>query len=163
SSGTIEGNLISGVGCGSCIGAGNRQSPAFYIFQKNRSVGNAQGGVLVGGSDYDGVLHASLLPVAPGTTFDSVTALIKENDLSDNNSDPNSSFGIRLMAIIPRIPATQSESNITVNVTDNRITNNSIGISIDAGFPFRADPRLWTAGLSTTFAGNTISASKKTP
>jgi hypothetical protein len=114
--------LITGVGCGSCIGAGNRLSPAFYIFQKNRSVGNAQGGVLVGGSDYDGVLHPSLLPLAPGTTFDSVKAVINENDLSNNNQDPNFSFGIRLMAIIPGIPATQSDSNIIVNVTDNRIT-----------------------------------------
>jgi hypothetical protein len=67
------------------------------------------------------------------------------------------------MAIIPGIPATQSDSNITVNATDNKITNNSIGVSIDAGFSYRADPRLFTAGLSATFAGNTISASKNTP
>jgi hypothetical protein len=163
SSGTIEGNLITGVGCGICIGAGNRQSPAFYTFQKNRSVGNAQGGLLVGGSDYDGVLYPQLLPVAPGTSFDSVTAVIKENDLSDNNKDTSFSFGIRLMAFIPNTPATQSESNITVFATDNRITNNTVGITIDAGFPWRSDARLWTTSLSATFAGNTISFSKLTP
>ena len=163
SSGTIEANLITGVGCGSCIGAGNRQSPAFYTFQKNRLVGNSQGGVLVAGSNYDGVVHPALLPVAPGTTFDSVTAVITENDLSDNNQEPKSSFGIRLMAIIPPIAAAQSTANITVNVISNKITNNSVGVTIDAGFPFRADPRLWTAGFRATFAGNTISASKNTP
>ena len=161
SSGVIEENLIMGVGCGSCISAGNQDAPANYSFLRNRSVENVFGGVLVAGSSYDGVHNPALLPVAPGTTFDSVAAVISGNDLSDNNHDPNLSFGIRLFAIDSGIPAAQSAGNLTVSVTNNTITNNSFGVVIDAGFPFRADQRLWTASFRTTFSGNTISGSNR--
>jgi hypothetical protein len=46
-------------------------------------------------------------------------------------------------------------------VTNNTVTNNSFGISIDAGFPFRADERLWTASIQATFGGNIISGNKR--
>ena len=49
---------------------------------------------------------------------------------------------------------------MAVNVINNTITNNSLGVSVDAGFPFRTDQRLWTASFRTTFTGNTISGSK---
>jgi len=161
SSGVIEENFIAGVGCGGCLSAGNQRAPASYSFLRNRSFNNAFVGVLVLGSSYDGVQNQALLPVAPGTTFDSVTAVISGNDLSDNNHDPNFSAGIRLFAIIPPIPAAQSAGNLTVSVSNNTITNNAFGVTIDAGFPFRADPRLWTASFRTTFSGNIISGSKK--
>lgn len=162
SSGVIGGNFIAGVGCGSCLSAGNQNAPASYSFLGNRSVKNAYVGVLVDGSSSDGVYDPALLPVAPGTTFDSVTAVISGNDLSQNNQDPKSSSGIRLFAIHPSIPTAQRAGNLTASVTNNTITNNSIGVSIDAGFPFRADQRLWTASFSTTFSGNTIAGSKTT-
>ena len=107
------------------------------------------------------VHNPALLPVAPGTIFDSVAAVISGNDLSDNNQDPNFSSGIRLAAILPGIPAAQSAGNLRVSVTNNTITNNSLGVSIDAGFPFRADQRLWSASFGITFSGNTVSGSKR--
>jgi hypothetical protein len=36
-------------------------------------------------------------------------------------------------------------------------------VSVDAGFPFRADQRFWTASFRTTLTGNTISGSKQAP
>ena len=162
SSGVIEENFIEGAGCGSCIMAGNKQSPAAYSFLRNRSVGNLYVGVLVAGSP-DGVQHPSLLPIAPGTIFDRVTAVISGNDLSDNNADPNFSSGIRIFAINTGIPTPQSTGNVTVTVINNTVTNNSFGVSIDAGFPLRADARLWTADFQATFSGNIISENKRTP
>jgi hypothetical protein len=163
SSGTIEENFIEGANCGSCIMAGNQHSPAAYSFLRNRSVSNLAAGVLVAGSSYDGVRHPSLLPVVPGTTFDRVTAVISGNDLSDNNADPNFSSGIRFLAINPSIPTAQSTGNVTATVIYNTITNNSFGVSFDAGFPFRTDARLWTASFQATFSGNIISGNKRTP
>ena len=159
SSGTIEENLIDGNGCGACLSAGNKATPARYSFLRNRSVKNELAGVLVSGSSYDGVQSPALVPPSPGTVFDDVTADVSDNDVSDNNRYPTFSTGIRLFAILPGIPAAQSTGKLKATVTNNTITNNSFGVSIDAGFPFRTDTRLWSAKFQTTFFGNTIVAS----
>jgi len=163
SSGVIEQNFIIGAGCGTCISAGNNEAPAHYSFLRNRSVENVFAGVLVAGSSYGGVLHPALLPVAAGTTFDSVTAVISDNNLSDNNHDPHFTSAIRLFAFIPGVPTAQTGADLDVSVTNNTLMNNSFGVKIDAGFAFRADQRTWTAGFRTIFSGNSISGSKRTP
>ena len=159
--GIIVENFIETAGCGSCLMAGNKHSPAAYSFVRNRSVSNAFAGVLVAGSP-DSVQHPDLLPVAPGTIFDHVSAAIIGNDLSDNNADPSFSSGVRFFAINTGIPTPQSTGNVTAAVINNTITNNSFGISIDAGFPLRADARLWTASFQAAFSGNIISDNKRT-
>jgi hypothetical protein len=162
SRGSIEGNFVSGLGCGSCLSAGNQDTPARYSFLRNRAIDNVYQGVLVAGSSYDGVQDPALLSTAPGTIFDSVTAVIDGNDLSDNNHAPDLSYGVRLFAIIPGIPTAQSTGNLQVSVTNNTILNNSIGVSIEAGFAYRSDPRLWGANFHATFSGNAIVGSKGT-
>jgi hypothetical protein len=67
------------------------------------------------------------------------------------------------MPINSGIPTPQSAGNITATVTNNTITNNPFGVSIDAGFPLRADARLWTASVQATFFGNIIAGSKQSP
>jgi len=163
SSGVIEENFITGATCGSCISAGNQQTPANYLFLRNRSVNNVGAAVLVGGSSYDGVEDTRLLPVAPGTTFDQITAVINGNDLSNNNQDPNFSAGIRFFAINLGIPTAQNTGNVTATVINNTVMGNSFGVTIDAGFPYRADQRLWNASFSVAFSGNVISGSKRSP
>src|SRR5437667_1101608 len=161
-SGVIEENFFVGNGAGGSMAAGNKSSPASYWFRKNRVVNNKSEGVGVAGSNLGGS-NPVLLPVAPGTIFDSVTAVISGNDVRDNNQIPNFTSGIRLLVIVPTIPVPQAAGNLSVSVTDNTIANNALGVSIDAGFPDRTDPRLWTGNLRASFDGNSISGSKLTP
>lgn len=165
SSGVIEENFISGVGCGTCIAAGNEYTPATYSFARNRTVDNAYAGVFVAGTASADALHPALVPVMQpaGTTFNSVRAVISGNDVSHNNRYRDFSSGIRLTAILPTLDATQNAGDLEVIVTNNTIMKNSFGITIDAGFPFRADPGMWIASFQTTFSGNSIFASKAAP
>ena len=91
SSGQILGNYVTRAGCGMCIEAGDVSSPASVVVSGNRSVSNHEGGVLLSGSS--------------GSPSGSLSAVVCGNDLSDNNSQPNSdnanffSFGLRLFVI----------------------------------------------------------------
>lgn len=48
-------------------------------------------------------------------------------------------------------------------MSGNRTANNSFGATIDAGFPFRSGPRLWTATFGITFSGNTVFGNRNAP
>ena len=162
SSGSIIGNYIAGVGCGTCITAGNSGSPASVEFTGNRSVHNLNGGVLLNGSSL-GVPDQG----------DQLDAVVQGNDLSQN-TDGNS-FGVRIYVIRRDLPDTQSSGNVHALIRGNRIFGNHIGISIDAGFPYRqvgfpkpsdptlvCDTRVYTGTLDVTLTDNTLSGSSLT-
>ena len=159
STGTVDGNYITGVGGGTVIWAGNAASPANVKFVNNRSVANAFGGVLVNGA------------VATATGyFDEVTAVIDHNDLSFNTKTKEFSFGIRIIMIYIAFPAALSESkgHVTAMISHNRITQNEMGLSIDAGFPYRTvgnscDDRTFSGTFDITLIKNMIAANHLTP
>jgi hypothetical protein len=159
SSGTVEASLMTGVGLGAGLGGGNSSWPAHVVVRNNRAVANVEGGALLAGSGVP-ILAPMLLPVAPGTMFDSLTGEVTGNDLSNNAQDPNLSFGLRLFQLVPQMPAGQSSGSLTVAVSGNRIVNNSFGITIDAGFPYRDDPRLWSGTFHGSFSGNMVAGNR---
>ena len=157
SSGTIAHNYITGTGCGVCVGGGNASSPASVRIVGNRSVRNANGGVLldagVTGTDDS---HATL------------SAVIQGNDLSDNTGAPLNSFGIRVFTspLGPFLLA--NDNHVTALIVGNRIRSNKIGVVIDAGFPHRAvdssvDPRLFRGSLDVTLRDNDVAANLSAP
>lgn len=96
--------------------------------------------------------------------LDSLTVTISENDLSNNTAMPGFSSGIRFFVIRrdPPDPTGQSSGTMTAVISDNNITNNWFGVSIDAGFPYRTfqgtpDLRQYTGSLDLSFEGNQAS------
>jgi hypothetical protein len=158
SSGEIRGNHISNVACGSCIGAGNVESPSVVSVKGNRMIGNRNGGVLLNGSGTD------LEEMA-----DQLDATVDGNDLSDNQAANGIAFGLRIF-FIRRDPLTnpQFTGHVRAVVRNNRLANNNIGVEIDAGFPYRrlagvCDPRTYSGTVDATFRGNVVSGSTLTP
>lgn len=127
SSGKIQGNYITEVGGGTIILAGSESSPASVIFSGNRSVNNFFGGVVLNGS---AITDAS---------FDRLSAVVADNDLSDSNANPvaGQGFGIRVIVVRHDPPNQGTSGNVTATISRNRITNNKFGFLIDAGFPYR--------------------------
>jgi hypothetical protein len=159
STGTVDGNYITGVGGGTVIWAGNAASPANVKFVNNRSVANAFGGVLMNGA-----------VKTPTGYFDELTVVIDHNDLSFNTKTKEFSFGIRIIMIYIDPPAALSESkgHVTAMISNNRITQNEMGLSIDAGFPYRmaagsCDDRTFSGTFDITLKKNMIAANHLTP
>jgi hypothetical protein len=159
STGKIEGNYITQVGCGTCLGPGSFSSPAAVVFRGNRSVNNFFGGVLLLGG---GTSNAD---------YDALSAVVEGNDLSDNNTNPTAGqgFGVRVMVVRHDLPADRGTSgNVTAAISNNRITNNKIGVLVDAGFPYRTfdgrtDRRLHSGTLSLSLTGNEVVANRMAP
>lgn len=163
SSGTITGNFIAQVGCGMSVGAGSESSPAVVVVSDNRVVDNAQGGVLLSGGS-----QVAPLPELPPSfeTRDTLHAIVEGNDLSGHNFG----FGVRVFVIRrdPPDPANQSAGNLVAVIRDNTLSDNSFGISIDAGCPYRTrdqmvDPRMYTGTLRLQLEGNTIAGNTLAP
>jgi hypothetical protein len=154
SSGSITGNYVTGAGCGICVAAGNEDSPAVVEVRANRSVANTNGGLLLaGGVDLSG-----------SGIFNALTATVVRNDFS-GNSATSTSFGLRVYAVKRDPPDAfmQSDGNVTASIAENRIHDNTLGIIIDAGFPYRtfkgaADPRAYTAAFDLTFGSNDVAS-----
>ena len=163
SSGLIVGNYISGMGCGNCLRAGYPASPASIVFSGNRSVQNRNAGLLLGGASY-GIPEAG----------DQLSVLVSGNDIS-NNTGSSSDVGLRIFVIRKDPPDTQSDGNVQAIILGNRLVGNQIGVSLDAGFPYRqtaipppngpltCDTRVFTGTLDVTFLGNTLSGSLLMP
>jgi hypothetical protein len=162
SSGSIVGNYIAGEGCGTCITAGYPGSPAYLQFTGNRSVRNRNGGLLLNGSSFGIPEHG-----------DQLNVLVLGNDLSENTD--STSFGLRIFVIRKDLPDTQSSGNVNALILSNRLFGNRIGVSVDAGFPYReahippptgplvCDTRVYNGSLNITLFGNTLSGSLLTP
>jgi hypothetical protein len=160
SSGKIVGNYFSATVTGAGILAGYPASPSSVEFVGNRAVGNVGGLVLIGST------------VRVPETGDQLDVLVRNNDLSENTTASGFSFGLRIFTINRPLGApgdTQSTGNVRATIQDNRIADNEIGISIDAGFPFRlvgtatCDPRTYSGRFDLVFRGNTLSGSRFIP
>ena len=155
SSGVVEGNYFAGVGTGAIFSGGYPASPSNVVFQRNRAVKNALGGVLLNGAS-----------IGIPELGDQIHAIVQNNDLSNNSENPNFSFGVRVF-ILRRDPGalgdSQSEGNVHASITGNRIVGNAMGFAIDAGFPFRTDStikgrratRAVLGSIDLTLSGNT--------
>jgi len=155
SSGQIVGNYISVNVTGAAVAAGYPASPSSVEFTGNRVVRNIAGLVLIGST--------SRVP----ETGDQLDVLVRNNDLSENNRVLGFSFGLRIFTINRPLGDTQSTGNVRATIQDNRIADNQIGVTIDAGFPFRrvgtCDPRVFTGTFDLDFRGNTLTGSSFIP
>jgi hypothetical protein len=157
-SGVIRANYFTTLLGAAFLAAGYPQSPANVVFQQNRVTGNRNGIQLVGTSD--GIPQA-------GTQL---IATVQNNDLSSNGGNPGSA-ALRLMVKGTEAlgSANVSSGNIIAIVQSNQISNNAIGVAMDAGFPYRTtaagtcDPRDLTGSLQVTFSGNTMSGNAQPP
>lgn len=152
SSGRVVGNYISVDVTGAAIAAGYPASPSSVKFVGNRVVGNIAGLVLIGST--------SRVP-EPGDELD---VLVRNNDLSENNRVAGFSFGLRIFTINRPLGDGQSTGTVRATIQSNRIADNQIGVTIDAGFPFRrvgatCDPRVFSGSFDLEFRGNTLTGS----
>jgi hypothetical protein len=159
SSGKIFGNYVSVNATGAAIAAGYPASPSTVKFVGNRLVGNIAGLVLIGST--------SFVP----ETGDQLDVVVSNNDLSENNRVAGFSFGLRIFTINRPLGAagdTQSTGNVRAIIQGNRIVDNEIGVTIDAGFPFRrvgtnCDLRVYSGTFDLELRGNTLSGSRFIP
>jgi hypothetical protein len=98
---------------------------------------------------------------------DELTAVVSGNDLSDNTANSKTSFGFRIGVLGEPAPQ-QSSARVHALVQGNRIVGNTLGVTIDAGFPYRTvngvcDPRTFSGEIHATFIGNTVAGSLLTP
>jgi hypothetical protein len=163
STAAIRGNLIHDCFVGPVLNAGPAASPASYLFQDNRSVRNHEAGVTAWAT---GVVHTwdpALLPVPAGAVYDAIHADVIHNDLSDNDFFGGGAAGILCAMYVPVLNAGHATGHLTVDVEDNRIAGNSIGIVVDAGFTWRGEAQPLTATFHGTFAGNEVTANDSAP
>jgi Right handed beta helix region len=161
SSGKIQGNYITQVGCGACIFAGSTTSPANVTFSGNRSNNNFFGGVLLNGAGIS------------DPAFDRLSAVVDGNDLSDSKANPvvSQGFGVRVIVVRHDPPDQGTSGNVTATISNNRISNNRFGFSIDAGFPYRTfptgtsnpDARLHNGTLSLSLKDNEVIGNLMSP
>lgn len=165
SSGVIADNHMT-VGAGISVNAGTPGSPANVEVSGNRAVENGFGGLLLNGSGFD----------LPETNADQLDVVVTDNDLSNNDAptDDNTRFGIRVF-LIRRDPGRpgddQDTGNVTALIEDNRIVGNGLGITIDAGFPFRnfgstpkrCDERVYHGSFDLELTGNDVSGNLRAP
>jgi hypothetical protein len=160
SSGRVAGNYFSGVGTGAILAGGYSASPSTVTFTGNRAVHNNLGGVLLNGAS-----------IGIPELGDELDAVIRNNDLSNNTLTPNFSFGVRLFILRRDLGApgdSQSAANIHALLQGNRLAGNEIGLSVDAGFPYRrvgttCDPRVYSGQIDLTLEGNTLTGSLLAP
>jgi hypothetical protein len=120
----MVGNYIAGVACGTCIRAGYADSPAYLEFTGNRSVHNRDAGLLLNGATF-GIPERG----------DQLDVVVQGNDLSENTSMLG--VGLRVYVIRRDLPDRQSSGSVHALIRGNRLFGNQIGISLDAGFPYR--------------------------
>lgn len=160
SSGTVTANHFSGLANGATFAGGYPTSPSTVVFRGNRSVRNILGGVVLNGSD-------TFLP----EVGDQLDATLRDNDISDNSPTITTGFGVRVFVIrkdLGQPGDSQSSGNVHAVIQDNRISGDPIGMTIDAGFPFRrvggtCDPRVYSGTLDLSLAGNLLTGSRLTP
>lgn len=148
SSGKVIGNHFSQLETGAILAGGYLESPSNVLFQGNRSVDNAQDGVLLNG--------ASILIPEHG---DQLVADVRSNDLARNY------FAAHLFIIFrePGLPGdTQETGNIQALLRGNIIRDTTAGVVIEAGYPYReleggaCDPRNYSGSVDLSVEGNTL-------
>lgn len=159
SSGCVAGNYFSGVGTGAALTGGYHTSPSTVTFTGNRAVHNIFGGLILNG--------ASIRIPELGDELD---AVVRNNDLSHNTLSVTG-WGVRLFILRRDRGApgdSQAAANVRAVLQDNRLVGNQIGLSLDAGFPYRrvgttCDPRVFSGTIDLRLQGNTLTDSLIAP
>jgi len=162
STAAIRGNLCHNCYVGGILQGGPAASPGSYLFQDNSSVRNTNGLI----TSASGMVYAwdpALTPVPANALYDVNYVAVIHNDLSDNNHVKGFSCGIRCGLFSPVLPAGQSTGHLTVDVERNRIVGNSVGIHMDAMFPYRWYPQPLTVAFHGYFADNQVTANDVAP
>jgi hypothetical protein len=154
SSGKLTANHFRGIGTGAIFTGGYPESPSSIVASGNRMVNNNLGGILLDG--------ASIFIPELGDQLD---AVIRDNDMSNNAGTQG--FGLRIFILRrdPGLPGdTQSSGHVRALVQGNRIVGNRIGVTLDAGFPYRSlagtcDPREFSGTIDVELRDNTVTGS----
>lgn len=154
SSGELTANHFSGIGTGAILNGGYPASPANVVATGNRAVNNNLGGILLNGASIN-------IP----ELGDQLHAIVRGNDLSGNTGSQG--FGLRVFVLRRDIGApgdSQSSAHVDARVQDNRLVGNRIGLTVDAGFPYRSvagvcDPRVFSGTVDLDLSGNTVTGS----
>ncbi len=174
-SGTLEANVCpNNNNIGFFVSGGNLAHPANVTLQRNRSTQNAGGASLFAVANFVPlVLGANPLMLEPLQLIydrnnpedvrnmpDQLEATVEGNDFSENHL--LIATGLRCTFYPPihytTIDATQPiTGTLNVNVRDNRLSRNGDhGITIDAGFSNRSDPRQLTGRFEGRFESNEL-------
>ncbi len=174
-SGTLEANVcLNNNNIGFFVTGGNLAHPASAVLRRNRSTQNAGGASLFAVANFVGlVLGANTLMLEPLQMIydrnnpedvrnipDQLEATVEGNDFSENHL--LIATGLRCTFYPPihytTMDATQPiTGTLNVNVRDNRLhRNGDHGITIDAGFSNRSDPRELTGRFEGTFENNAL-------
>jgi hypothetical protein len=151
SSGELKANYFSGIGTGAIFTGGYPESPSQVVATGNRMVNNTLGGILLDG--------ASIFIPEHGDQLD---AVIRGNDMSNNTGQQG--FGLRVFILRrdPGMPGdTQSSANVDALIQGNRMVGNRVGVTLDAGFPYRSvagvcDPRVFSGTIDIELQDNTV-------
>jgi hypothetical protein len=157
SSGRVSGNYFGGVGTGAVFAGGYAESPSEILFDGNRAVNNANGGVTLNGASIN-------IP----ELGDELNAIVRDNDLSYNTG--NQGFGLRAFILRRDLSAPgseQSSGNVYAEIAGNRLVGNRVGVYLDAGFPYRrvngvCDNRVYSGTMNFRFVRNTLTGSTMT-
>jgi hypothetical protein len=163
STAVLRGNLIHDCYTGGILQAGSAASPSKYVFQDNRSVRHTEGGLVPQATGIVHVMDPALTPVPANALYDVNQVAVIHNDLSDSNAVKGWSTGIRCMMFTPALAAGQVPGHLTVDIKRNRIAGNSVGIHVDAGFPWRSFAEPLTATFRGEFADNEVTANDTAP
>jgi hypothetical protein len=146
---------MSGLLGGAFLSGGYATSPANLSVLNIRAMANRNGILLVGTSD--GITE-------PGNQL---TVSLVNSEMS-NNTGNVASTGLRLLVKGNEALGNTglSNSTITASMSGNRIVGNTIGLVVDAGFPYRlvppaannvCDNRTFRGTITASFAGTTTS------
>jgi hypothetical protein len=165
SAGKIQGNYMNRLNLGAALIAGNAASPADVLFAANRAVDNRNGAVALEGGLERGFAYRGLAPLPPGTVFDSISAVVSENDLSENRGVPLFSFGIRIFPIgqAPIDAPNPRRGAVRARIEGNRLVGNEFGVVVDAGFPDRSPAVAYTGTLDLAFDNNEVTGNVRAP
>ena len=134
---------------------------------QNTSTHNALGGMVLvcaGGIALPTLAHERDLSVVPvDGSMKRTDVEINGNDFSHHTENPDIGFGLRILMFgVVSLPSGVADCAVTA--LDNRITDNTLGVVVDAGFPYQtrdgiAVDTAWTARFSARLERNTVEGS----
>jgi hypothetical protein len=164
--GVVEHCLMTNMGEGVLVFGGNSTNWLSQVTVRDtRSVQNAFGGVAFFGSTFApndsihpiadfGAYSGVFQPVPFTGALDRTVGYIIHNDLSHNTAVPTLTSGLRMALIGPSLAPEQSAGHLVMFVKDNHLNDNAHGFIIDAGFPFRPSPTIFTGSFTGRFENN---------
>jgi hypothetical protein len=142
-------------------------APGRSKFWQNTSTRNALGGMVMvcagGGPALPTLAHEGNLSVVPRPVDGSLSRSDVEvdgNDFSGHTENPEIGFGVRILMFgVVSLPPGLADCAITA--LDNRITDDTLGLVVDAGFPYQTRGGVpvdtaWSARFSGRFERNAV-------